>query len=58
MIFIGEDAQNLSGLFHEVKEIARVSHPYARETDVPIVLVSRPRESMPALWEILKKYRY
>ena len=58
MVILGAEAQDLQPFFEKVEVRSRVEHPHARETDVPIAVVSGPRHSMAELWQILKAHRY
>lgn len=58
MIVVDGEVDELSAFFHDVDMRGRIIHPYARERDVPISVVSSPRQSMAELWEILKQSRY
>lgn len=58
LIIVGLEAALIDNNFDRIVEVRRYRHPFARETDLPILVVGEPTQSMAALWAILKKYRY
>jgi hypothetical protein len=57
-IIVGIEQENLKDIFREIRRAAVISHPMARENNVPIQLCRHLRISVRDLWAMLKKYRY
>jgi len=57
-ITLGLSPEDLKGYFDEIELIKIITHPLARENNIPLLVCRYPRGSITQLWPELARYRY
>jgi hypothetical protein len=55
---IGLSSEDIQSFFAEIRLVKFITHPLARENNIPLLLCCRPRLTLTQLWPELAKYRY
>lgn len=58
LVTIGIDAKDLQPYFSEVQPAAIITHPFARENDVPINVCRNAKMTLQEIWPQLASYRF
>jgi hypothetical protein len=58
IVIAGLDSTMVASMYHLVRHAGNFIYPHARESGMPIVIASDPKESINQMWEELKRYRY
>ncbi|SDM05877.1 Dolichyl-phosphate-mannose-protein mannosyltransferase [Catalinimonas alkaloidigena] len=57
LIYVNDETEDVRQMFRDVREVGRITNPYAREKGLPVYLCRRPQVDFPGVWHRLARER-
>lgn len=58
LLTVGLSKESMNGWFDEIEVVATITHKFARENNIPVLVCRNPEITLQEIWPRLKKYRY